>query len=290
MSEVNNGIDQLIETPEAPAAANTIQQAAPSGKPAKGSPEYKAQMAARAPASVPAKFKNQDGSVDVAKLTQAYQELERKNTQDSQEAAVTPPIAAATASGKPEGISIDDVFNTQSKPATDAWKLAQTELSTTKQLSAETKESLKKAYNATDEMIDGMIAGFQAQRLELGRRLADAVGGQDKLTKVIEHAKVTMKPEQLQQLRVDLEGPNGALIIKGLLYTMPAAAAPTSASGVPASTLNLAPGNAPPSITGFRSQTELLAAFNDPKYKSGDPAFRELVARRMIATQRAQGR
>lgn len=245
--------------------------------PVKGSPEYNAQMAALAPANVPDKFKNADGSVNMAALVEGYKALEVKQSQG----VTAPEVAAPTTEKAP---SLDDAFKAPVvAPATDVWKAANAELDADGKISDATRESLRKAHNATDDMIDGMIAGRVAQRESIGRRLADAAGGAEQMSAAIQHARKSMSEPQLAALRSALEGPTGELVMRGLVAQMggtQAVAKPAEPRSV-VDTVIAAPVNA---SQPFSTNQEMLAAFRDPRYNV-DPQYTEYAARRMAATQ-----
>lgn len=259
-----------IETPAVVVPPVVAAPAAP--KP--GTPEHAAAMASLAPANVPDKFKNADGTVNVAALTDAYKALEvRQSTTTPPPATVTPPV------------DLDAAFKTPVvAPATDAWKSAQAELAAEGKISDATRTVLKTA-NVPDAVIDGMIAGHAAQRQAIGTNLATAAGGVENLNKAILHARKTMNDTQLAALRTTLEGPTGSLVIAGLVAQMNAA---NPAPRVEPKSVILdgasMPGGEP---VAFTSNSEMLAAFRDPRY-AADPKYREYCGRRMLAGQRTR--
>lgn len=284
-------MDPENKTAETPAA--TVTPMVPAA-PQPGSPEYAARVAANAPANVPAKFKNPDGTVNLPALTEAYRQLEVK--QSTQPKADAPKADAATAvTAKTETASLDEAFKAADAPRVNLWATAQAELAAEGKISDVTRAGLKTAHNADDNMIDGMVAGYKAQRSELGRNLAAVVGGQENLNKVIAYAKVNMDPAALTDLRKSLETPMGPLVLAGLNARMqaasPAAAPAVKPAGEPKSILDTAVGGDSKSggtAQPFATYAEFIAAYRDPRYLHGDQEFQKLVAARTMATQQAK--
>ena len=63
----------------------------------RGTPEHAAAMAATVPSNVPAKFKNEDGSVNMEAFTQSYAELEKQFHGNGPEAVTAEPVAPINA-------------------------------------------------------------------------------------------------------------------------------------------------------------------------------------------------
>jgi hypothetical protein len=275
MNEINTAGTGTVTAPaQAPAAAAPVVQAQ---APIPGTPEYAAQMAALAPANVPDKFKNQDGSVNLAALTEAYKQLENKQS------GKAPAAEPAKAEGE---VNLDAEFAKPAAPApSTAWATAQQELATEGKISDATKAAIKTQHNATDEMITGMELGYRAQRMELGRQVADAVGGQENLKAAIAYAKANLTPEELSSLRASIGTPAGTLALKGLLATMKSATPAVVAPAAPKSILDITPAPVGEAITPFASQAEMIACFNDVRYKTGNPAYQAWVGKRMAMTR-----
>lgn len=241
-----------------------------------------AQVAALAPANVPDKFKNPDGTVNIEKLAQGYRELEAANTRARQgEQSAEPPPKPT------EKVDLDAAFKAPIQQSqSDAWRKAQAEIAAEGKVSAETREALRKAHNATDEIIDGMIAGAIAQRESIGRRLAEAAGGVEVMNQAIQFARSKMNEAEQAALRQALEGPTGTLVMQGLVAAMRSANPQPQPQhpAEPQSIMTVSPGVGSGAIQPFSSQAEMLATFRDPRYQT-DPKFREWAGQRMQLTQ-----
>ena len=243
------------------------------------SAEAKAAMAANAPANVPDKFKNADGTVNLEALVQGYKEAEKK--------IGAPKKDEAKPDAKPAP-SLDEAFAAPEPPKGNTWAEAQAEIAKDGKLSQTTREALKKNHAATDDMIDGMVAGAQAQRALVGQRLADAVGGVEKMNAAIAYAKSTMKPDELASLKDALSGKTGPMILKGLYADMASKAGTKTAtktdSDEPKSAQDLQEGADTSVVTPFSSQAEHLAAIRDPRYKYNED-YRAWVTKRAVASR-----
>lgn len=261
-----------VTTPEA-APVTPVTPAAP--KP--GTPEGNAALAAMVPANLPEKFRNADGTANVAALVDAYKAAENKISGQPAPVVKAPEVDAE--------VNLDAAFTAVKTDG--AWKTAQAELAADGKISEATRATLRKQHNADDNMIDGMAQGFKLAREATGRRLAAAVGGAENLNKTIEWAKANMKPEEVQGLRSALETINGPLILRGLYAEMTSKTvtdAPAAQSREPSSILDVSPTGAKgQEITPFTSRQEMLAAFKDPR-QSYDRNYQIWTAKRMQMT------
>lgn len=221
--------------------------------------------------AIPAKFLKADGSVDVEGMAKSYAELERKSS--------TPAAKPAA----PAADELDAAFTQASTPTSDLWTAAQSELSNEGKISAETRESLKKAHRVTDEVIDGMVAGAVAQKALVGARLVEAAGGVENLNAAIAHAAATRKPAELAELRASLKSNVGPMVLKGLLAEMGTKPVQNSASS-PASFNEVSAAVPANSVEPYTDHREMLATFQSREYQT-NPKFRENAVRRMAATQ-----
>lgn len=246
---------------------------------------------------MPAKFKNEDGTVNQAALLEAYTALERKQAAGvdpiadaaSAAAAKAAEAAASAASIQPvasaaEATSIDDLLR-DPKPAAESavdWKALQTEVAETGEVSAETLAKVE-AAGVPKEAVAAAITGWKLQSQEQFKRAADLVGGEEVLKATIAWAKVTYSVEQLGALSAALRGQLGEQTLLGLHQAFIAAnpkspLIDTSKSGVPGPGVGAANAN----IIPYRTKEEMYADMDKPEYKA-DPDFQKHVAKRCAA-------
>lgn len=270
------------------------QAVTPSPVADKHSAEYKARMASMAPANVPDKFKNSDGTVNVAALTEAYRQLEVKQSQGNQPPAQQPQQPQQTQEQPAEqsaqgGESLEEML--QPKPqGPSGWDLANQELARDGKISDATKAQLKEKFGANDAVISNLEAGYKAQQQVVTANLAQAVGGTDKLKAVLQYAASKLDAEGIKSLRQSLSGSMGPMILKGLAAEMvaasPAQPQRQTAPAEPRSMLDMGVGGAPSGgVQPYKSAAEMLADIRSPKYAQ-DPDFRMQVAKRIHAGSR----
>lgn len=239
-----------------------------------------AEVIASNPPSVPPQFVKADGQIDVEGIAKSLRESQQKITEQGQE-------LAALKKTPPAGDALDAAFKAEvTSTKVTTWENAKAEIAAEGKVSEETRAALKKAYNADDAVIDGLVTGHQAQRAAIGARLAEAAGGEQTMNEAIAFARSSMNEGQVKALRADLEGPNGELVMAGLVARM-RSASPTPAREKPATggihtsvigdSINTA------AIIPFESMAAQVACFRDPRYKV-NAAFREYAGKRMQAT------
>lgn len=245
--------------------------------PIKGSPEHNALMASMAPANVPDKFKNTDGTVNLSALTQAYRELETKQSQSK----VEPPKADPNpAEGIDPGLIEAALTGKVTATGATGWQTAQAEIEADGDISPTTRESLKAKYGADDSVLDGMVTGHKAKLAVHTQKLAESVGGVEALKGALQFAARTMPEAELNQLRVALKGPMGPMVLRGLAASMGTQTAtavtpaknPGASMGVVASTGGKAM---------FTSIGEMMAEMRSPAYRNGNDEYRLQVAARI---------
>lgn len=244
----------------------------------KGSPEWSARMAAVAPANVPDKFKRPDGTVNMEALTQAYRELEQK--QSGKPVVEQPAVETVVESA--EAPSLDSLLT--AAPATSGWDAAQAELATDGKISDATKAALKSKHGASDAVISSLEAGFKAQQSVTTSKLAESVGGMENLKATLQFAASKLDPAGVKALKASLTGPMGPLVLKGLAAELAGTKVVTATpKGEPKSILDIATGGGTGgAVVPFKSAAEMMAAIRSPKYHQ-DPEFRDQVARRIHA-------
>lgn len=257
--------DEVIDTPEARAEAAT-------------------KVALKNADMIPAKFRREDGTVDVDALTASYLALERK-----QSGLPAPdPKVEATAQVEPEepGPSdslVDAFMDPPAPPTNDLWTKANTELVQTGTISASTTRALL-ASGVPQEVIANLVTGHKAKaKSDLERAIA-IVGGEEQFKQVIAWAKSNLTEEQRRKILSDVSGPNGEMILRGLAASAAAAGAVTPPSTMVDTRSGTTFSPSAGAVRPFESAAEMRAAFNDPKYRT-DPEYQKMVARRAILTQ-----
>ena len=145
-------------------------------------------------------------------------------------------------------------------------------------ISQETFDKLEKAGIARSTA-EAFLAGQQALAAQLRVQIASAVGGEERLTKVLEFAKnnpaaaaaynAAAASKNLELVKLALQGLNAA-------YSAANPAEPKFVTGTPA------PSNG--DVVPFGSNAEMVTAMRDKRYAT-DPAYRESVMRRVAATK-----
>jgi hypothetical protein len=248
--ELRSGRVQIPMDPDAKAAAD--KAAAEAKEAAKNRPSW-----------LPEKFKTPE---DLAK---SYTELEK-----AFHAKTAPP--PATDKPKPDTPPAED------KPKLDTPKAdlaaVAAEFEQTGSLSEDTYTKLA-AAGFDRATVDSHIAGQVALAKQIRQDIASVAGGEEKLTKVLEWAGKNLPKDQIEAYDAAAKSKNVNLVklaLAGIVQAFNTAnpAEPNLITGQPAP---LSGGVQP-----FRSNAEIVEAMRDRRYQT-DPAYRELVARRMAA-------
>ena len=288
--EITNNVEA------APVEAAPTETPAP---PVQGSPEYNQEMAAIGQANqdvlnnnVPEKFRQEDGSVDIAGMAKSYAELEKQfHNQTAQpetpaaEAPVEPPkdqqefriptptevIEEQTA--PPPSVVSDEDYSNWSK-----------ELVSVGELTPETRESIKQKTGFNDAMINDFVFAQKAKQKEAFGVAAQTVGGTERLSGMLEWAANNLPKEKQMVLNERLAGPDYDITLQGIaaMYDKAMANAPRAQEPVPQP--NQVPNPAGrPVVEGFASYGEFTQARSDPRYMQ-DAKYRSAVEERMVKT------
>jgi len=253
-----------------------------------GTPEGRAEASVRLalnnPSQVPAKFRGEDGTINVDALLGSYLELERRQSGEPvnvvREAprAPEPAPAPAPAPAPEQGTFADALNDAPRVEPNQAWDALRNEIATTGSISDQTREQLRQLGVPT-EVVENTAAGLRAKQQADMARAAELVGGKETLDATLSWAKQNMSAEQRKSLLRDLQGPNGEMILIGLKERARTAGA-LGESG----TLVEVNGGAMPSansqIKPFRDAAERQAWMSDPRYRT-DPDYRALVYKRL---------
>ena len=157
------------------------------------------------------------------------------------------------------------------------------EVSQTGQLSAETRDEIRRMTGFTEMMINDFLIAQQAKRKEAFSKASEIVGGGEKLSKVLRWASTAYSGEQLRALQQGLAGPSSELTLRGLT------AAYDAANPVVAEPKTKVPGAVTPSgarpgqLPGYKSMAEYRMDMSNPRFKRDD-AFRRAVESRASVT------
>lgn len=267
---------------------NTAAPVTPPAAPAPGSPEWRAQAAAANAASIPAEFKNADGSIDMVKLTNALKG-DTKSEAKADEAPVTPP-----STNEAVGDFDANRILTETKPTVDLWAKAREEAATGV-ISAETRKALKEKHGVSDDIMDNLAAATKISKENHQRNLLNAAGGKEVAVQALEYAKANFKGEQFAQFQRGINDPAlGPTVMRGIVAEMQSKNA-QSAPVVQKTADNLldnslgGTGEGKDKITPFATFIESQQMILDPRMRY-DRKFQELYAKRVLATREANSR
>jgi hypothetical protein len=169
------------------------------------------------------KFTNEDGSVNTDALQKSYAESQAEATRMAQELAELKKQMAEKPAPK-EANSVDDLFggNPGNDPAA-IWNKINEEIAATGNVSDETREVAKRTFNASDDMLNSVIAGQRAQGELSLTQAAARVGGMEALRGLVDWAKTNLAPEEVSAFRKALEGPGREFAVDGMMARMQAA-------------------------------------------------------------------
>lgn len=217
---------------------------------------------------------------DSEELERAYLELQQKMGEQSSE----PEDQEEGEYEEPDGDPSYQYEDGES-PAVDFLIEANDEFLENGELSEETLEGL--ANMDSGELVDAYLRMQDAfEDVDQGDDLSDqdinniyeAVGGEDEYTAMVQWAGDNFSPEEIQAYDQAINSGNLPAInlaLQALYYRY------TDSMGYDGETLQ---GKPPTASEGFRSQAELVAAMNDPRYDN-DPAYRMDVLRKLDNSQ-----
>jgi len=258
-----------------------------------GTPEGRAEASVRLalnnPSQVPAKFRGEDGTVNVDALLGSYLELERRQSgapdadnvvHEAPRNEAPPPSPVDPPAPSPEQGTFADALNDAPRvEPNQAWDALRSEIATKGSVSDQTQEQLRQ-LGVPDEVVTNTVEGLKAKQTADMARAADLVGGREALDATFAWAKQNMPAEQRQRLLADLQGPNGEMVLLGLRERARAA----GAFGEPGTLVDTQGGGpAPPAnsqIKPFRDAAERQQAMSDPRYRT-DPDYRAMVYKRL---------
>lgn len=220
-------------------------------------PEETPAPAGDRPVWLPEKFKSPE---DMAK---AYSELEKK--QSAPVIPTTPEAAAAASTGEAgavlaeAGLNMDDYSN---------------EYLRTGELAEDSYAKLAKA-GISKQLVDGYIAGQQAQADVIRKDVFTSVGGEDTYASMMGWAAKSLPASDVSAYNkaMDSGDPSLAKLAVAGLHSKFTVANPTEPKLLQGGTGSVG-------AEGFESTQQVVVAMRDPRYKV-DPAYRKSVDRRL---------
>lgn len=229
----------------------------------------------------PMKHVEGGGTFNIEGLTQDY--LNREAGSSIAKPNVEPTVKAIAAATKAPVIQTEAV----TKPSEVNWDNVADEIQAHGSIQPATLKSLHDAGIPA-----GMIEKYEAGTLAIAennlRKMADVVGGSDNYAQFVAWANSNMPIEDRQTLFDSMNRPGGHLALQGAYSQFVAAGGAKAASGEPRD-INTLGGGGVGGVTGatpFTSRTERSAAFRDIKY-GRDAEYTDLVNERARATHAA---
>lgn len=265
--------------------------------PVQGTPEYNQEMAALGQANqailnndVPEKFRQEDGSVDIAAMAKSYSELE-KQFHNKEAQPETPPVEPVKTNEQqefriptPSEVIKEQEAPTPSTVSEEDYNNWGKELVRAGDLTPETRESIKQKTGFNDAMINDFVFAQKAKQKEAFGMAAQTVGGPERLSGMLEWAANNLPKEKQMVLNERLAGPDYDITLQGIasMYDKAMANAPRAQEPVPQP--NQVPNPAGRSVVeGFASYGEFTQARSDPRYMQ-DAKYRGAVEERMVKT------
>lgn len=209
-----------------------------------------------------------------AALTRTQQELAELKKAPAPEAAVEEAPASGSPAEGPDSLLIPEQQEADS-PAEDAWAAVTAEFVQTGTISDETRAAL----GVPASVVDGYLAGLQAQQKEQAAKAASAVGGPETLQSIIDWSAKNLTPEERDATNAALAGSGWEYTLLGLKARMeqsqPVNNEPKAGPSISSSTA--------PAVSAYADQNEMLAAMRDPRYGT-DPQYTDFVQNRLRLT------
>lgn len=236
-------------------------------------------FAKSSPNSLPPQFNG-----DPDKFIKSYKDMRAEITRLQQKAKAPAPAEETKevkADSKPvENLTIPDKPKDAPEPTQDEWNTWTQELMSTGQLSSESRETIKTKFKMPDNVIDGYVSGYQLKLKQTADRAAELVGGQESLKAVVEWAQQSLKDDERESINAALRSPGWENVLLGLKTRMDQNS-PTK--GEPQRFDGMTKSGVPASIEPFANKREMVAAMQDPRYKT-DSKYQNWVYTKLRAT------
>ncbi len=263
-----------------------------------GSPEYNAQMAAEgqtALGTVPDKFKNEDGSVNIENLAKSYVELEKMRAgqapvEEAPVAEVTEPAVEAEPEALVDELRVPDAPEEPETPEVPAdakvvsdEEMTQytSEIMRTGNITPESKNALIER-GIPESLINSMVEGQRATMRSQYQRAGDLVGGEDRLSKIFGWAAKNLDEGQRAAVNAGLASSASEATLRGLagMYDSSTTGSPKAAEPREAPRYAANPAGREV-VTGFKSKADYYAAIDEA---SKDPSLQAALIERASKT------
>lgn len=233
---------------------------------------------------IPAKFQNEDGSVNTEALLQSYRELERAQSADN--GSGSEEGSQGQSQGQGEGSSEEGGSESgEGGEENSTFQPFFDEFSEKGELTEESLGKLKE-MGVTKEMVDQFIAGAQASANEINDTVVAEVGTREDFDAMAAWAKEATDPKVKETVETFNKAMREGEATTARLAAQALNAAHRKATGKqPARRVSGEAQSAAPQ--GFQSHAQMMEAIASEKYAK-DPAFRADVEKRIAASDRSK--
>jgi hypothetical protein len=263
-----------------------------------GSAEYNAQMAAEGQAAlgtVPDKFKNEDGSINVENLAKSYMELEKMRAAPAPVAEKAPaaeeaPAAEAEPEAPVEELRVPDAPEEPETPEAPANAKVVTDEEMTQytseimrsgDITSESKAALIER-GIPEALITSMVEGQRAKMRDQYQRAGSIVGGEDRLSKIFGWAAKNLDEGQRAAVNAGLASSASEATLRGLASMYESSIGNDSKAAEPREAPRYAANPAGREVvTGFKSKAEYYTAIDEA---SKDPSLQAALIERASKT------
>jgi hypothetical protein len=267
--------------------------------PEPGTDEYNARMAAEgsvALGSVPDKFKNEDGTVNMEAFAQSYMELEKQFHAPKEEPVVEEASNTESSDGPDalvEELRVPEVDASEEEVVEQAEKVGITqedlgvmtsELMRTGTISEDQRSTLN-SRGVDNAVIDAVLEGQRARMRQQYAQAADIVGGSDRLSKIFGWAAHTLDEVQRTHINAGLASNASEITLRGLASMYDTANAESPATNEMRSTRK--PSQNPAGrevVQGYKSKSDYYTDAAKLQQTPHDKTLRARVEERMAKT------
>jgi len=226
------------------------------------------------PDSLPPQFKG-----DPDKFIKSWKDMRAEITKLQQAKKTTPPEIESQGRPPETEVSSPDDLKIPTKPtqlSDDEWNKWGMEISSTGNLSQETKTAIKARFGIPDQILDTYVDGIRARQRQLATEASGIVGGPEELNSIIRWATDNLQDDEREAVNASLKQPGWQNVLLGLktrrdMQNTEPKSRVAGSSGVPAG------------IKPFASSKEMVAAMRDPRYKF-DSEYQDYVQQRVRIT------
>lgn len=266
-----------------------------SADPQPGSDEYNARMAAEgsvALGTVPDKFKNEDGTVNMEAFSKSYMELEKQFHEPKKE---EPSVEPSTTDDGPDAVvdelRVPDVEETSNVEANEAGvgitrdDLSEmtTEIMKSGSISEDQRADLHNK-GVHDAVIDAVVEGQRAQMRQQYSAAADIVGGSDRLSKIFGWAAHSLDEPQRAHINAGLAGDASEITLRGLASMYDKAVPENENNEMKPTSKPMQSPAGRSVVSGFDTKAEYYKAYETLQNNPNDSKLRSAIEERMIKT------